>query len=197
MLARTLRFVLVLVTAMAVGFFVSRFFWPNGSPKTTPIRLTTPLPPVPIPPFSRPYGMAPAAFQGFMRACQDSKIHPYRIGQTIGDHPRSAGYHKRDGVLNFRGEKLDYTAAVDIGTFDLTRAQIKALLENLAKQGFAAFYREGPNWKGGEHIHAIYAALPMKPQLRRQVREWVRARRKSGKAKLRWQVASRRFWINS
>ena len=149
-----------------------------------PVRVPAVLPP---PPMSRPYGMAPAAFDGFMRACLGAKVHPRRIGQTIGDHPRSVGYHLRDGTLDYRGEKLDYSAAVDIGTQDLTRAQIDKLLEELARQGFAAFYREKGKWKGVEHIHAIYAPLEMKPQLRGQLREWARKRRRERKPVYGWQ----------
>ena len=149
-----------------------------------PIRVSAVLP---QPPFSRPYGMAPAAFEGFVRACYLAKVHPRRIGQTIGDHPRSVGYHLRDGTINYRGEKLDYSAAVDIGTQDLTRAQIDKLLEELARQGFAAFYREGGKWKGVEHIHAIYAPLELKPQLRGQLRQWAHKRRRERKPVYPWQ----------
>ncbi len=150
----------------------------------TPFHMVRVLPP---PPFSRPYGMAPAAFDGFKRACYRAKVQPRRIGQTIGDHPRSVGYHHRDGTVKYRGHRLDYTAAVDIGTQDLTRAQINKLLEELARQGFAAFYREGEKWKGGEHIHAIYAPLKMKPQLRGQLQEWARKRRRENKRIYNWQ----------
>ncbi len=130
----------------------------------------------PIGPLSRPYGMAPAAFDGFKRACYRAHVNPRRIGQTIGDNPLSVGYHKRDGTLNYRGQKLDYTAVVDLGTWDLTRPQINVLLEELARQGFAAFYREKGKWRGREHIHAIYAPLKMKPQLQEQIRGWTRGR---------------------
>ena len=147
---------------------------------------------VPLPPW-RPYGMAPAAFDGFMRACTRAKVQPRRIGQTIGDNPKSVGYHHRDGTVKYRGRKLDYCAAVDLGTQDLSRAQINKLLEELARQGFAAFYREKGHWKGGEHIHAIYAPLKMKPQLRGQLREWASKRRRNKKRVYKWQ---RRLGLN-
>jgi hypothetical protein len=67
------------------------------------------------PPLTRPYGMAPQAFAAFMRACNRMKVSPYRIGQTIGNHPRSVGYHQRDGVLKVNGQNIDYCAAVDLG----------------------------------------------------------------------------------
>lgn len=151
-----------------------------------PARVVSLVPPLPLP-MARPYGMAPAAFDGLVRACYRAHVQPRRIGQTIGDHPKSVGYHHRDGTLKYRGEDLDYSAAVDIGTQDLTRAQISALLEELARQGFAAFYREKGHWKGGEHIHAIYAPLKMKPQLRTQLREWARKRRREKKPVYLWQ----------
>lgn len=144
--------------------------------------------------FSRPYGMAPAAFDGLMRACSNAKIHPYRIGQTIGDHPLSAGYHHRDGIFRFRGQNCDYCAAVDLGTSDLNRDQIGRFLESLAAQGFAAFYREKGKWRGHEHIHAIYSPLRMKWQLQSQMREWEAARKRAGKPRYRWQRRWRRNW---
>ncbi len=144
--------------------------------------------------FERPYGMAPAAFDGFVRACNNAHIQPYRIGQTIGNHPLSVGYHHRDGTITFRGQKLDYTAAVDLGASDLTRPQLARFVESLAAQGFAAFYREGGKWRGHEHIHAIYAPLRMKWQLQSQVREWETARRRAGKRRYRWQKRWRGNW---
>jgi hypothetical protein len=149
---------------------------------------------------TRPYGMAPVAWQAYLRACDHAGIHPFRVGQTIGDDPRSVGYHKRDGVLRAGKEKFDYTAAVDLGTQDLSPQKINAFVEALASQGFAAFYRHKGKWKGGEHIHAIYAFLPMKPQLQIQVGEFLRERRRAGKspkwrAKLRAQETKLKHWM--
>ncbi|HEX9997715.1 MAG TPA: hypothetical protein VGB45_11270 [Abditibacterium sp.] len=149
---------------------------------------------LPRPKLSRPYGMAPSAFDALVRACNDAQIHPYRIGQTIGDHPLSVGYHFRDGVVTQRGQKIDYTAAVDLGTHDLTRVQLNRFLESLAKQGFAAFYREKGKWRGREHIHAIYGPLRMKPQLQGQMREWETKRQRDGKQRYRWQTRWKRNW---
>ena len=134
----------------------------------------------------RPYGMAPEAFRAFTRACNNAGVHPWRIGQTIGEHPRSVGYHRKDGEIVEDGVPYDYTAAVDLGALDLSDAKRERFLERLAQQGFAAFWRSGPNWKGGEHIHAIYCLIPMKPQLRGQVLEWLDERREEGKPRLRW-----------
>ena len=149
---------------------------------------------------TRPYGMAPVAWNAYLRACKQAKIHPIRIGQTVGDHPRSVGYHKRDGVLRIGGQNVDYTATVDLGTWDLKPAQINAFVDALSDQGFAAFYRHKGKWKGGEHIHAIYAFLPMKPQLQIQVKEFLRERRRKGKspkwrAKLKSQESKLKHWM--
>ena len=177
---KRLFFVVVLCALVAIGvpWLLARY------QIVTPYGLSSM---VPLPPPTRPYGMAPAAFDGFMRACTRAKVQPRRIGQTIGDNPKSVGYHHRDGTVKYRGQKLDYCAAVDIGTQDLSRAQINRLLEELARQGFAAFYREKGHWKGGEHIHAIYAPLKMKPQLRGQLDEWAGARRRNKKRIYKWQ----------
>jgi hypothetical protein len=143
----------------------------------------------PLPHLRRPYGMAPAAFAAYTRSCKDAEIHPYRIGQTIGDAKLSAGYHKRDGVLKIDGQSLDYTAAIDLAVFDLDRPSIHRFLHALTRRGYACWYREKGHWRGHEHIHAIYAALPMKKQLRGQVREFVRDRRSDGVKPLRWERA--------
>ena len=172
------RIFLWLSIALCAGFLVW-LYWPRTEilrwpPVPTRLKLT------------RPYGMAPQAFKAFVRACAKAGIHPWRIGQTIGDHPLSVGYHKKDGVVQWKGDSFDYCAAVDVGTSDLNNYQIKLFLEALAQQGFAAFYRHEGRWKGREHIHAIYAPLPMKVQLRRQVKEFLRERRAAKESKLKW-----------
>ncbi|MEZ4475237.1 MAG: hypothetical protein R3F60_31480 [bacterium] len=97
-----------------------------------------------------------------------------RISQTIGNAAASAGYHAADG----QADGLDYCAAVDLRTRDLTRAQIRALLERLASHGFAAWYREpgADGWPADEapHIHAVFAGVRMKAQLQGQVRDFLR-----------------------
>jgi hypothetical protein len=159
------------------------------------LRGYVPLPPRLLPPqpqrMARPYGMAPAAFEAYIRACNNTGIHPFRIGQTIGDFPRSVGYHKRDGVLLVNGQKIEYCTAVDLGALDLERPLIDRFVRELGKQGFAAWYRHGPKWKNGEHIHAVYAFLPMKPQLRRQVLLYLREERAAGRP-VRWERKMRR-----
>jgi hypothetical protein len=141
--------------------------------------------------WQRPYGMAPQAFEAYLTACRQAGVSPARIGQTIGDHPRSVGYHKRDGIVKVGGETIEYTAAVDLAAFELPEWQRQKFLRALAKNGFAAWYRSGPRWKNGEHIHAIYASLPMKPQLRGQVTEWLRDRRIARQRPYAWETALR------
>ncbi|BCM94343.1 hypothetical protein IAD21_06250 [Abditibacteriota bacterium] len=165
----------VSVLILVIGWCLVRFLYPIPHPR---------------PPFLRPSGMAPVAFTAFLQACHAAKVHPFRIFQTLGDAPRSKGYHLRDGTLN--GE--DYSAAVDLGVEDLSPHKRAELLEALGRVGFAAWYRSGPKWQNGEHVHAVYAGLPMKPQLQEQVRLWNRERGKSGRKALRWQKSWRRFW---
>ncbi|HVF11090.1 MAG TPA: hypothetical protein VNA16_09825 [Abditibacteriaceae bacterium] len=172
------------LTALAIyrsrGGYRARIPWVSSIIPSRPARL------------ARPYGMAPAAFEAYIRACVRAGVNPNRIGQTIGDDPRSKGYHKRDGVLWVGGQRVDYCTAVDLGTFDLTEAQIERLLHELTVQGFACWYRHEGKWKGGEHIHAVYCFLPMKRQLRRQVRQFLRERREAGLHSLKWEKELRR-----
>jgi len=42
--------------------------------------------------------MAPPAFAAYLKACEQARINPNRIGQTIGNDPRSKGYHLQDGT---------------------------------------------------------------------------------------------------
>jgi len=154
------------------------------------------LPPFVVPRpwgMSRPYGMAPVAFDAYVRACYRTGIHPNRIGQTIGDHPDSVGYHKRDGVVTVKRVKYDYCAAVDLGVPDLTSDKINHFLHELTLQGFACWYRHGGKWSGKEHIHAVYALLPMKPQLRGQVNQFLSERRAAGLKPLVWETKLRRY----
>lgn len=124
----------------------------------------------------RPHGMTPGAFDAYIRACFYAHINPRRIMQTMGNAPASAGYHARDGVINIDGEEIEYCAAVDLRTLDLNARQIKALLKELARQGFAAWYRFEGSFKNNQHIHAIFAGLKMKPQLYNQVRAFLENR---------------------
>ncbi len=98
------------------------------------------------------------------------------ISQTIGNAAASAGYHARDGMAG--GEP--YCAAVDIRTRGLSNRQIRALLDRLAENGFAGWYRQPGHdgWPADEapHIHAIFAGVRMKAELQGQMRDFFRGR---------------------
>lgn len=124
----------------------------------------------------RPNGMAPAAFDSYIRACFYAEVSPQRISQTIGNAPASAGYHARDGYAVEGGKLVAYCAAVDLRVYDLNTSQIRALLIELATQGFAAWYRHEGGFSNNRHIHAIFAGLKMKRQLRAQVVDFLNDR---------------------
>ncbi|MBK6517296.1 MAG: hypothetical protein IPG04_25090 [Polyangiaceae bacterium] len=115
------------------------------------------------------YGLCPDASDRFR--CSD--IDADDISQTIGSAPASAGTHAQDGVID--GEP--YCAATDLRTVGLTNAQVYELLDVLASQGFAAFFRDPGHdgWPSDEarHIHAIYVGVPMKAALQAQVQDWL------------------------
>ncbi|HEX5064337.1 MAG TPA: hypothetical protein VFV99_33410 [Kofleriaceae bacterium] len=113
------------------------------------------------------YGLHPRASDGLRTA----GVVAWRITQTIGNAPASAGYHAQDGTVNGH----PYTAAVDLSVSGMSTTQIHNLLERLAKVGFAAWYRRNgaDGWVGANHIHAVYANCKMKSQLRSQVRSWL------------------------
>lgn len=84
-----------------------------------------------------------------------------RITQTIGSAAASAGTHAADGRVG----GAPYSAATDISTRSLSTADIHGLLNRLANQGFAAWYRwpGHDGWPASEapHIHAIYVGCAM------------------------------------
>ncbi|MBA3539858.1 MAG: hypothetical protein H0T79_09530, partial [Deltaproteobacteria bacterium] len=121
-----------------------------------------------------------ASFQPLLRSGLHSRasdalraagVSAWRITQTIGNAPASAGVHARDGYVNGK----PYTAAVDLSVSGLSTTQIHNLLERLAKLGFAVWYRKGGSdgWSGANHMHAVYANSAMKSALRSQVRSWL------------------------
>jgi hypothetical protein len=113
------------------------------------------------------YGLHPRASD----ALRAAGVQAWRITQTIGNAPASAGYHAQDGSVNGH----PYTAAVDLSVSGLTTTQIHNLLERLAKVGYAGWYRRNGSdgWSGANHIHAVYANCKMKSQLRSQIRSWL------------------------
>ncbi len=104
-------------------------------------------------------------------ALRAAGVAAWRITQTIGDAPASAGYHAADGTANGRA----YCAATDLSVRGLTATQIHNLLERLARAGFAAWYRKDgvDGWRGADHLHVVYANAAMKSQLRAQVRSFL------------------------
>lgn len=115
------------------------------------------------------YGLCPDASDRF----RCSGIGANDISQTIGNAPASAGTHAQDGTID--GEP--YCAATDVRTINLSDAEVKVLLDDLASQGFAAFFRNPGHdgWPSSEarHIHAIYVGVAMKASLRAQVQDWI------------------------
>lgn len=113
------------------------------------------------------WGLHPRASDGLRAA----GVSAWRITQTIGNAPASAGVHKQDGTVNGQ----PYTAAIDISTSGMSTTQIHNLLERMAKVGFAVWYRKSGSdgWSGANHIHAVYANCKMKSALRSQVRSWL------------------------
>lgn len=98
----------------------------------------------------------------------------HRITQTLNNRKTASNYHGPDMTLKGR----TYTAAVDLSVRCLDASSIKRLLSQLANHGFAAWYRENgkDGWKGANHIHAVWAAEPLKPQLRDQIKSWLNGR---------------------
>lgn len=98
----------------------------------------------------------------------------HRITRSLDCDATPANYHGPDTSLG--GEQV--SSAVDISVRCLDAAAIKQLLGHLAILGFAAWYREDgkDGWKGSNHIHAVWAAGPLKRQLRGQVTSWLAGR---------------------
>ena len=97
----------------------------------------------------------------------------HRLGQTIGYAVASAGTHAPDGLEGGH----PYCAATDLHVSDLGHKEVQEVLGRLAEMGFAAFYRRPgfDHWPAGDalHIHAVFAAVPMKPSLQVQVHDWL------------------------
>ncbi len=104
-------------------------------------------------------------------ALRSAGVASWRITQTIGNAPASAGYHAQDGTFDGHA----YSAATDLSVSGLSSAQIHNLLERLARVGFAVWYRKNgvDGWTGANHLHVVYANSKMKSQLRAQVRSWL------------------------
>jgi hypothetical protein len=118
------------------------------------------------------FGLHPRASDAFRAV----GVSASRILQTIGNAAASAGTHAQDGTVNGH----PYSAATDLSVSGLSNAQIRNLLERMAKVGFAAWFRQPGHdgWPASEvrHIHAVYANAKMKASLRSQVRSWLAGR---------------------
>ena len=93
---------------------------------------------------------------------------------TLNTSKAKDNYHDVDVTVGGQ----NYTAAVDLRSTCMTEAEIKQLLATLAASGFAAWYRKNgaDDWDSNSHIHAVWAAEPLKPQLRSQVTSWLAGR---------------------
>ena len=111
------------------------------------------------------------------------RLPVWRIMQTCGNAPASAGSHAKDGTFkDLDGKTKTYCAAVDISTRtkpggpQMSAKAVKNVLFYLGKAGFAAWYRDPGHdgWPSNEvhHIHAVYAGVPMKSMLDRQVLDY-------------------------
>src|SRR6185503_17656298 len=121
-------------------------------------------------------GMQVHEWEAYLAACAEANVSPDRIIQVVGNAPASQGYHLPDGQFtNSNGHLEDYTAALDLSVKHpnghLSTAQIKKLLDCLAKRGFIGWYRP---WGDNEHIHVVYCGLPMKKKLRDKVHDWLK-----------------------
>ena len=117
----------------------------------------------------RPHGMLPEAFAAYLATGYKMQ----RVGQTmtVPGHvvAASAGTHDQDGVLG----GIPYAVCVDFRVKDMTEMQVKTFLMSLWSSGFAAWYRcakhPEDHWLGVTHVHAAWAAAPMKAPCRKQV----------------------------
>lgn len=132
-----------------------------------------------------PTGMTDAQYHAFCDACDEATICPPkfparpRIVQAIGDAKASAGFHHQDGVQDGR----PYCAAIDVSVksfqvhgMNTARLQIKWFLYHMALHGWAGWYRFTGSFAHNQHIHAVWAGLPMKPALENQIIDFVHDR---------------------
>lgn len=104
-------------------------------------------------------GLDPVASDALRRA----GLGEADVSQGLGDAAASAGTH-----LAEPGSR--YTASVDIRTSGRSSGEIRKIVSDLRAQGFAAWYR---NWPGNQHIHAVYAGVPLKSSTSQQVQAFL------------------------
>lgn len=108
----------------------------------------------------------------------------HRVSQSLNtDRTDPRNYHWADSKI----EGQEVSAAVDLSVEcgstksakqPLDPNEIKQLLSALTDAGFVAWYRKNgqDGWIGGDHVHAVYAKEPLKPQLQRQIASWLEGR---------------------
>jgi hypothetical protein len=127
-------------------------------------------------------GVAPSAWNSYVSASEmagiDLREHSkLRVTQSVGFAKASAGYHAPDGTVKTESGRESYCAATDTSVLWLELGEIRAWLNSLAWWGFVGWYRPWTtNGKPNYHLHIIYAGLPMKPQLDRQLVDFLNNR---------------------
>ena len=132
--------------------------------------------------------MHPRARKAWDAACKQANLRPV-VTQTQGNAKASAGYHASDGTYRTEsGTVQSYCAAVDVSVNQMAvrlsdgkkirmdEAHVKWFLHCLAQNGFVAWYRYKGSFKDNKHIHGVYCGVPMKPQLRGQVKDFLNDR---------------------
>lgn len=129
----------------------------------------------------RKKGMVPAAYFSYLAVFKELGWKPRNVVQVVGNAPASAGFHKADGSITVNGKRESYCAAWDISVKSdcdgnyrpLSKEQIRQMLACLSRHGFVGWFRD---WDGNEHCHIIYVSLKMKPELQKQVRDFLHDR---------------------
>ena len=131
-----------------------------------------------------PLGMHPKTFKAYIDVMYKAGINPEfgirpnkktgsRIMQLIGDADASAGYHARDGFYTLNGITLPYTAAIDIRSTDLSKAECEKLWNTFNKSGeFAGWWRYYGSFKNNQHFHVIHLGVAQKKQLKSQCKSF-------------------------
>lgn len=124
----------------------------------------------------KPHGMRRDAFEVWLLACKNAEVNPDRITHTL-DTPlhhvaASANTHMKSG--DFEGEV--YTAAFDIGLYDLDGATINRLEMELYKVGIIGWWRRLPYWHGKEHGHFLFVRCALNESQRDQAHDWFASR---------------------
>ena len=132
--------------------------------------------------------MHPAALAAWEATCKAANLRPV-IVQTLGNAPKSKGFHAADGKYkNPKGEWVEYCAAIDVSvrqlatrlsdgaTVEMNESRIHWFLSKLAENGFAGWYRRESQGFDDKHLHAVFAGVKMKAGLRRQVTDFLNDR---------------------